>query len=89
MKKKYLSFNWLVWEINGHDFSQILSTIKEAQRLAKKKKKPACIIAHTIPGKGVSFMENDYRWHGKAPGKEETKRALAELKEERKKLLKL
>ena len=82
LKEKYLTFNWKVIEINGHDFKQIISAVQKA----KKMKGPVCIIAYTIPGKGVSFMEHDYGWHGKTPKKEELESALLELKEERRKI---
>jgi transketolase len=77
LKEKYQSFGWKVIEINGHDFRQIFRAVKEAK---KSKDKPVCIIADTVPGKGVSFMENKYQWHGKAPNDNEAKRALEELK---------
>lgn len=84
LKKKYEAFNWKVFEINGHDFGQIISTIKKA----KKVNRPACIIAYVIPGKGVSFMENQYKWHGKAPKDAQALQALLELEKERKLLTK-
>lgn len=62
---KYESFGWHVLEISGHDFSQIVSAVAVAHATYEK---PTVIIAHTIPGKGVGFMENDYRWHGIPPG---------------------
>lgn len=77
LKEKYLAFNWNVLEIDGHDFNQILESIRKAKTETQK---PTMIIAKTIPGKGVSFMENDYKWHGKAPNREEAERALNELK---------
>lgn len=60
-----------------------MSALEEAR---KTKGKPTMIIADTIPGKGVSFVEKDYKWHGKAPTKEEGDRALAEIAEERKRI---
>jgi transketolase len=77
LKEKYLAFGWKVIEINGHDFEQILSAVKEAKR---SEDKPVCIIAYTVPGKGVSFMENQYHWHGKAPNADEAERALEGLR---------
>lgn len=77
LKDKYQAFGWNVVEVNGHDFKQIISAVKEAK---KSKDKPTCIIAYTIPGKGVSFMENSYHWHGKTPNADELKAALEELK---------
>ena len=76
LKDKYTSFNWHVIEVDGHDMSAYVQALKAAQEV---KGKPTCIIAHTIPGKNVSFMENDYLWHGKAPNKEEAATALGEL----------
>jgi transketolase len=64
-KQKYEAFNWNVIEVNGHDFTQIISAVEEAKAIYEK---PTVIIAHTIPGKGVSYMEHDYRWHGNPPG---------------------
>lgn len=74
--EKYKSFNWHVIEINGHDFDEIKDAISQARN---EYQAPTAIIANTIPGKGVSFMENRYEWHGKAPNKIETKKALKEL----------
>ncbi len=73
---KWRSFNWHVLDINGHDINQILQAAKKAQEI---KQRPTVIIAHTIKGKGVSFMENNVDFHGKAPTPEETERALKEL----------
>ncbi len=77
LRAKYESFNWHVIEVNGHDISEFVSAVNEAKAIYER---PTIIIAHTIPGKGVSFMENDYTWHGKPPNPEEAKRALAELR---------
>jgi transketolase len=74
--EKFESFNWAVLEINGHDFSAIQEACAAAKRNTNK---PTVIIAHTIPGKGVEFMENKYEWHGKPPTQEEGERALANL----------
>lgn len=76
LRLKYESFNWNVFEIDGHDMIAFVHAMKRAQEI---KGKPTCIIAHTIPGKNVSFMENDYLWHGKAPNKAEAAKATAEL----------
>tara|TARA_Y100000310_G_scaffold339032_2_gene430448 strand:- start:3806 stop:4642 length:837 start_codon:yes stop_codon:yes gene_type:complete len=76
LKEKYESFGWHVIDINGHDMEEIISTLEEAKAIQEK---PVCIIAHTIPGKGVSFMEKDYKWHGVPPDKEQAKKALKEL----------
>ncbi|MEX2052165.1 MAG: transketolase [Candidatus Paceibacterota bacterium] len=74
---KWRAFNWHVIEVSGHDFRALDEALKEAQAVYEK---PTVIIAHTIPGKGVSFMERDYKWHGKAPTKEEAEKALLELR---------
>lgn len=76
LPEKWRSFGWYVIEINGHDFTQILSALEEAQTITGQ---PTVIIAHTIKGKGVSFMENNVDFHGKAPTPEEAERALKEL----------
>ena len=73
---KWAAFKWEVIEINGHDIQQILDAIQRAKAV---KGRPTVIIAHTIKGKGVSFMENNVDWHGKAPNKSETEIALREL----------
>jgi transketolase len=73
---KWQAFGWHVIEINGHDMQQILSAYEQAKTI---KSKPTIIIAHTIKGKGVSFMEGVIGFHGKAPTKEETEKALREL----------
>lgn len=80
LRQKYESFGWRVVEIDGHDIPGIIDALKE------KEDAPTCIIAHTTPGKGVSFMEDDPEWHGKAPNAEQTKAALKELQDARKKL---
>ena len=77
LKDKYEAFNWNVLEIDGHNFEQIINSVVQARAVYDK---PTAIIAKTIPGKGVSFMENKYEWHGKAPNKEELQKALEELK---------
>lgn len=77
LKKKYQSFGWQVIEINGHNIKQIINTLTKA----KQAKGPIAIIANTIMGKGVKFMENNYDWHGKAPKEEEMEKALKQLKD--------
>jgi len=74
--EKYRAFGWNVIEINGHDFGEIMGALDKARDF---KGKPTCIIAHTIKGKGVSFMEGNYAWHGVAPSQEQYEIALAEL----------
>ncbi|MDO8467248.1 MAG: transketolase [bacterium] len=77
LRDKYEAFNWQVLEVDGHNIEQFVDAVSEAKAIYEK---PTVIIAHTIPGKGVSFMENDYLWHGKPPNKEEAAKALAELR---------
>jgi transketolase len=73
---KWRAFNWHVLEINGHDMGEILKALKKAREI---KGKPTVIIAHTVKGKGVSFMEGNVDFHGKAPSPQETEQALKEL----------
>jgi transketolase len=80
LDQKYRSFNWNVKKIKGNNMRQVLSALKKSRT---NKKRPLMIIANTIPGKGVSFMENDYTWHGKPPTKEQAAIALAELRKKR------
>jgi transketolase len=65
-----------VIEVDGHDFNQLISALDEFDTV---KGKPTFIIAHTVKGKGVSFMEGQAKWHGKAPKKDELEKALKEL----------
>ncbi len=65
LRDKYESFNWHVLEIDGHNMRAIVDAVNEARAIYEK---PTVIIAHTIPGKGVSYMEGDYHWHGMPPG---------------------
>jgi transketolase len=73
---KWQAFGWHTIEIDGHKISEILNAYNEA---ANTKGKPSIIIAHTIKGKGVSFMENIADFHGRTPTPEETEKALKEL----------
>lgn len=75
-KEKWLAFNWNVIEIDGHNVVEIEDAFKKAEEY---KGKPTIIIASTIKGKGVSFMENNAAWHGTAPNKQQFEDALAEL----------
>lgn len=77
LKEKYLSFGWEVLETDGNNIKEFINTIRQARSTFEK---PVCIIAHTIPGMGVSFMEKDFTWHGKPPNKEEAEKALTELR---------
>lgn len=76
LRLKYEAFGWHVIEVDGHNHKHIIAAFEEAQAVYEK---PTMIVAHTIPGKGVSYMENDYTWHGKPPTKEQGAIALAEL----------
>lgn len=73
---KYRAFNWYVVEVDGHDMDSIVEAFERARMLLGR---PTVIIAHTIMGKGVSFMENDPSWHGKPPSPEQGREALKEL----------
>ncbi len=77
LKNKYLSFGWEVLEVNGHDLKKIYKTLSQAKSYQKK---PVTVIAKTIPGKGVKFMENKWQWHGVTPTPAEAAKALSELK---------
>ncbi len=77
LREKYESFNWHVLEIDGHNMEELVFAISEAEAIYEK---PTLIVAHTIPGKGVSFMERRYEWHGKPPTPAEARLALAELR---------
>lgn len=76
--EKFKAFGWKVISVNGHDHQQIIEAIDEAK---KTKGMPAMIIAETVKGKGVSFMENAAGWHGTAPDKDQRDKAIAELDE--------
>ena len=78
LNDKLRAFNWDVIEINGHDYEQIYEAVEQA----KKSTRPCAIIAHTIKGKGCSFMENQAAWHGKAPNEELLSLALEDLDKE-------
>ena len=80
LAEKWRSFRWHTIEIDGHSFPQVLSALDEAKTV---KGKPTAIIAATVKGKGVSFMENNPEFHGKAPSKEQLAQALEELSDER------
>lgn len=81
--EKFKAFNFYVITINGNDFDEIRKAFDEARQ---HKGQPAAIIASTVKGKGISFMENKVGWHGKAPNDEEYRLAMEELGEEAAKL---
>lgn len=74
---KWAAFNWHVLEVDGHNIEEIIDACQRAKAVYEK---PSVILAHTIPGKGVDFMEFDYTWHGKPPKPEEAKEALRQLR---------
>ena len=74
---KWVSFGWQVFEVDGHKIEELISALDKAKEV---KGKPSVIIAHTIKGKGISFMEGKCSWHGKAPNQEQLAAALSELK---------
>jgi len=77
LQTKFEAFGWHVLESDGHNIKQFVDAINQAHAIFEK---PTVIIAHTIPGYGVDFMEKDFHWHGKPPNKEEAKKALDELR---------
>jgi len=81
---KYKAFGWHVLDIDGHNFEDIIAGFRHARATFEK---PTVLIAHTIPGKGVDFMENDWHWHGKPPKPDEAKLALKELRTLRGKII--
>lgn len=74
---KFRAFNWSVIEVDGHNIREIIDAANEAKSIAEN---PTAIICHTIPGKGVDFMENRFEWHGKPPNADEARIALMELR---------
>jgi len=81
---KYRAFNWEVFECDGNNIADF---IEVAERAKAVKGKPQVIVAHTVPGKGVSYMEGDYTWHGKPPNKEQADAAMRELESTRERIL--
>ncbi len=76
LREKWHAFGWQVQEVDGHDLPAVIHALESVRAVHGK---PAVIIARTVKGKGVSFMENTPEWHGKAPTPEQAERALAEL----------
>ncbi|PID32692.1 transketolase [Candidatus Saccharibacteria bacterium] len=76
LARKWQAFNWHTQIVDGHDIVEVIEASHQAKNVTDH---PSVIIAQTIPGKGVDFMENDYRWHGKAPNPEQTEQALTQL----------
>ncbi len=77
LRDKYEAFGWHVMDVDGHNMEEIIDACNKSKAIFEK---PSLIIAHTIPGKGVDFIEWKYSWHGKTPNKEEAKKALDELR---------
>jgi len=77
LRDKWESFGWHVQEVDGHNIESIIEAASMARAITNR---PSVIIAHTIPGKGVDFMEYDFRWHGVAPNHEQAKAALEKLR---------
>jgi len=78
LRDKWEAFGWHVLEIDGHNIEMIIDACNQAKAIFEK---PTVLLAHTIPGKGVGFMERDFHWHGRAPEKgSETEKALKELR---------
>lgn len=77
LRGKWESFGWHVLEVDGHNIESVIDAASMARAITNR---PSVIIAHTIPGKGVDFMEYDYKWHGVAPNSEQAKEALNKLR---------
>jgi transketolase len=80
IRQKFEAFGWLTLEMNGNDIDEVVATLTQAKELTGNGR-PVGIMMHTIMGKGVDFMENDFHWHGTAPNDEQLQRALAQLPE--------
>jgi len=76
LRDKWKAFHWHTIEIDGHNLEAIMAALNEAENV---KEKPTFILCHTIKGKGVSFMEDKWEWHGKSPSREEAEKAIQEL----------
>ena len=83
LRQKLEAFNCNVYEMNGNDMKEVVVTLENVLKNRNKTTRPSIIIAKTVPGKGISFMENKYEWHGRPPKKEEAEAALKELQAER------
>jgi len=80
LREKFESFGWHVIEVDGNNIRHVIDALEESKTIFEK---PTLVIAHNVPGKGVSYMENDHEWHGKPPTKEQGAVALKELKHQR------
>ncbi len=77
LRAKWEAFGWHVLEVDGNNIEEVIDACSLGRAIVEK---PVMIIAHTVPGKGVDFMEYDFHWHGKPPSKDEAKKALHELR---------
>lgn len=77
LRQKFEAFNWTVVDVDGHNIREVIDACNKAKAIAEN---PTVIICHTIPGKGVDFMEYRYQWHGTSPNKEQAAEALKELR---------
>jgi len=77
LREKWEAFGWHVLEIDGNDVEAVIDACAMARAVTTK---PTCILAYTVPGKGVDFMEYDFKWHGVPPDHEQAKKALVELR---------
>ena len=80
LRAKWEAFGWNVLEMNGHDFVEVIDTFKKAKDLTGKQQ-PIMILMKTVMGKGIDFMENNFKWHGVAPNDEQLAKALSQLEE--------
>lgn len=80
LTSKFISFGWDVAQVDGNNMDAVVAVLNDLKE--EHAGKPKCLIANTIKGKGVSFMENQAGWHGKAPNDEQAEQAIAELKGE-------
>jgi transketolase len=76
LAEKFRAFNWHAIDVDGHDHAAVLEALREAQ---ETKGKPTVLVSHTIKGKGVSWMELNHDWHGKAPNAEQAAKAIEEI----------
>lgn len=76
LRDRWAAFGWTVAEVDGHDMSAVIDALKDAKRIEGR---PSVLIAHTVKGKGVSFMEGNFRWHSRVPTEVELATALSEL----------
>lgn len=76
LAQRWAAFGWQVLEVDGHDMAAVVETLEASRQLRGS---PVAVVAHTVKGKGVSFMENDYSWHSRVPTDEELQQALEEL----------